>query len=127
MMYQGLFGAFPFTVSEAEVCTFRDLKTSRKFAYAEHKALDGLARLQHTGRELDSVSMTVIIAPLAGISTVGVRLAALAMLTGKELPLVIGLKYYGLQVLESYEVTRRQVHFGTCLFAEVAMNFREYN
>lgn len=42
MMYQGLLGAFPFTVSEFEVCTFRDLKVSREQVYAEHKTLAGL-------------------------------------------------------------------------------------
>ncbi len=47
MMYQGLLGAFPFTVSEFEVCTFRDLKVSREQVYAEHKTLAGLPRLQH--------------------------------------------------------------------------------
>ncbi len=39
---QGLFGVFPFTVSDSEVCTFRDLKKSRELAYVEHKTLDGL-------------------------------------------------------------------------------------
>ena len=30
-MYQGLLGTFPFTVTELEVSTFRDLKFSRCF------------------------------------------------------------------------------------------------
>lgn len=71
MMYQGLLGAFPFTVSESEVCTFRDLRQSRELNYVEHKTLDGLSRLQHTGRSLDPVSFSVLIAPLAGFSASG--------------------------------------------------------
>lgn len=129
MMYQGLLGVFPFTVSESEVCTFRDLKQSRELNYVEHKTLDGLSRLQHTGRSLDPVSFSVIIVPLKGFSTVELRLAALNALarSGCELPLVIGLKYHGLYVLKSYEISRRQVHFGVCLSAEVSLSLMEYN
>ena len=57
---QGLYGLFPFTVSDSEVCTFRDLKKSRELVYAEHKTLDGLSRLQYTGRNLDTVSLTIL-------------------------------------------------------------------
>lgn len=32
MMYQGLYGAFPFTVAEAEVRAIRDFKLSRVLA-----------------------------------------------------------------------------------------------
>lgn len=126
---QGLFGAFPFTVSDSEVCTFRDLKRGRELAYAEHKALDGLPRLQHTGRNLDSVSFTVQIAPLGTLSTVELRLRALEALSllGLEMPLVIGLKYYGMFALKSYEITRRIIHYGVCLSAEVSLNLQEYN
>lgn len=129
MMYQGLFGLFPFTVDEKEVCTFRDFKTSHEMAYAEHKTLDGLPRLQHTGRNLDTASLTVIIVPLDMISTVEMRLRALNLMvkTGLELPLVIGLKYHGLHVLKSWEAVRKQIHFGVCLSAEVSLNLQEYN
>lgn len=126
---QGLFGVYPFTVTDIEVCTFRDLKQSREIAYAEHKALDGLPKLQRTGRNLDSVSFTVIIVPNGLFSTVELRLRALEALSllPTPLPLVIGLKYYGMYVLKSYEITRKQVHYGVCLSAEVALNLQEYN
>lgn len=129
MMYQGLFGVFPFTVSEMEVCTFRDLKKSHKQVYVEHKALDGLGRLQHTGRELETISLTVLIVPLSAISTVGARLTALNLMVrlGNELPLVIGLKYEGLYVLESWEITHKQIHNGVTLSAEVSLSLKEYN
>ncbi len=128
-MYQGLYGVFPFLVSESDVCTFRDLKQSRELQYVEHKTLDGLGRLQHTGRSLDPVSFSVIVAPLNGVYTVEARFRALDLITraGLELPLVIGLKYHGLYVLKSYEITRKQIHFGVCMFAEVAFSLLEYN
>lgn len=129
MMYQGLFGVFPFTVSEMEVCTFRDLKKSHKQVYVEHKALDGLGRLQHTGRELETITLTVQVVALSTISTVGMRLAALNLMveSGDELPLVIGLKYEGLYVLESWEITHKQIHNGVTLSAEVSLSLKEYN
>lgn len=126
---QGLFGVFSFTVSDSEVCTFRDLKKSRELAYVEHKTLDGLGRLQHTGRNLDTVSFTVQIVSLGATSTVDARLLALEALSllDTELPLVIGLKYYGMFVLKSYEILRKTVHYGVCLAAEVTLNLQEYN
>ncbi|MBQ3059617.1 MAG: phage tail protein [Desulfovibrio sp.] len=129
MMYQGLLGLFPFTVSEAEVCTFRDLKVTREQVYAEHKVVSGLPKLQHMGRNLDPVSLTVQIVPLGEFSTVNLRLRALEGLTatGEEMPLVIGLRYYGMNVLKSFEVTHRQLHFGVTLSAEVALSLLEYN
>lgn len=129
MMYQGIYGVFPFYVSDADVCTFRDFKQSREFQFVEHKTLDGLGRLQHTGRNLDPVSLNVLIVPLNGVYTVELRLRALDLVSraAQELPLVIGLKYHGLYVLKSYEITRKQIHFGVCMSAQVSLNLQEYN
>ena len=122
-MYQGLLGTFPFTVLEQEVCTFRDLKFSREQVYAEHRVLAGIPCLQHMGRNLDPVSLTVQIVPLTPVSTVGLRLRLLESVaaSGDEMALVIGLKYYGLYVLKSYEITHRQLHYGVTLSAEVQL------
>ena len=129
MMYQGHFGAIPFYVAEADICTFRDFKQSREMQFVEHKALDGLGRLQHTGRSLDPISFNVIVVPMNQVYTVELRLRALDALSrlGQEMPLVIGLKYHGLFVLKSYEITRKQIHFGVTLSAEVALSLMEYN
>ena len=96
MMYQGLFGAIPFYVAEADICTFRDFKQSREMQFVEHKTLDGLGRLQHTGRSLDPISFNVIVVPMNQVYTVELRLRALDALSrlGQEMPLVIGLKYH---------------------------------
>ena len=47
--------------------------------------------------------------------------------SGDEMALVIGLKYYGLYVLKSYEITHRQLHYGVTLSAEVQLALQEYN
>lgn len=129
MMYQGLFGVFPFLVSDSDVCTFRDFRQSRELQFAEHKTLDGLGRLQHTGRTLDPVSLSVLIAPLNGVYTVELRLRGLDALSkkGEELPLVIGLKYHDLYVLKSYDIARKNTHFGVTMSAEIALSLLEYN
>ena len=124
-MYQGLLGAFPFTVTELEVSTFRDLKFSREQVYAEHRVLAGIPCLQHMGRNLDPVSLTVQIVPLTPVSTL--RLLESVAAGGDEMALVIGLKYYGLYVLKSYEITHRQLHYGVTLSAEVQLALQEYN
>ena len=47
MMYQGVLGTFFFTVTDAEVATFRDLKQQREIQFAEHKCVSGLPKVQH--------------------------------------------------------------------------------
>lgn len=129
MMYQGVLGAFPFSVTEAEVCTFRDLTRTREYRYAEHEVVSGLSRLQHTGRHLDTVELTVIVLPLTPLSTVRLRLLALEKMTedGDDLPLVLGLQYMGRFVLKSQKVSHRIFHNGVTLSAEVALTLQEYN
>lgn len=130
MMYQGVFGTFFFTVSDLEVATFRDLRQQREIQFAEHKCVSGLPRVQHTGRALDALSLTVGIFPLTPLAlTVDRRIDALRELAvlGEELPLVLGLTYYGLYVLRSVEVRHRIFHNGVTMSAEVSLNLTEYN
>ena len=63
------------------------------------------------------------------VYTVELRLRTLDALSrlGQEMPLVIDLKYNGLYVLKSYEITRKQIHFGVTLSAEVALSLMKYN
>lgn len=129
MMYQGVLGLFPFSVTEVEVCTFRDLVRNREYVFAEHKVVSGISKLQHTGRNLDTIDLTVHVFPLTPLSTVKVRLMALEKLTstGSSLPLVLGLQYMGRFVVKSQKVTHRIFHNGVTMSAEVALSLQEYN
>ena len=120
MMYQGVLGTFFFTVTDAEVATFRDLKQQREIQFAEHKCVSGLPKVQHTGQLFP-------LTPLA--LTVDMRIDALRELAvlGEEVPLVLGLTYYGLYVLKSVEVQHRIFHNGVTMSAEIALNLTEYN
>ena len=73
MMYQGVLGKFPFSVTEIEICTFRDLTRNREYSYAEHKVVSGLPKLQHTGRNLDTVELTEFLTDGPSVLTVAVR------------------------------------------------------
>ncbi len=129
MMYQGLIGKFPFTVTEAEVCTFRDMSRTREFVYATHNVVSGLPRMQHIGRVLDTLDLKILIFPLTPISTVHFRLLALDALIeeGEELPLVFGLQYMGLHIIKSRQIDHRIMHNGVTLSAEVTLSLQEYN
>ena len=130
MMYQGVLGTFFFTVTDAEVATFRDLKRQREIQFAEHKCVSGLPKLQHTSRNLDGLSLTVQLFPLTPLAlTVDMRIDALRELAvlGEEVPLVLGLTYYGLYVLRSVETQHRIFHNGVTLSSEVSLNLTEYN
>ena len=130
MIYQGVLGTFFFTVTDAEVATFRDLKQQREIQFAEHKCVSGLPKVQHTGRNLDTLSLTVQLFPLTPLAlTVDMRSDALRELAvlGEEVPLVLGLTYYGLYVLKSVEVQHRIFHNGVTMRAEIALNLTEYN
>ena len=138
MMYQGVLGTFFFTVTDMEVATFRDLKQQREIQFAEHKCVSGLPKVQHTGRNLDTLSLTVQLFPLTPLAlTVDMRIDALRELAlekkpklavlGEEVPLVLGLTYYGLYVLKSVEVQHRIFHNGVTMSAEIALNLTEYN
>lgn len=122
MMYQGVLGTFFFTVTDMEVATFRDLKQQREIQFAEHKCVSGLPKVQHTGRNLDTLSLTVQLFPLTPLAlTVDMRIDALRELA------VLGLTYYGLYVLRSVETQHRIFHNGVTLSAEVSLNLTEYN
>ena len=123
MMYQGVLGTFFFTVTDAEVATFRDLKQQREIQFAEHKCVSGLPKV-------DTLSLTVQLFPLTPLAlTVDMRIDALRELAvlGEEVPLVLGLTYYGLYVLKSVEVQHRIFHNGVTMSAEIALNLTEYN
>ena len=130
MMYQGILGTFLFSVTDVEIATFRELRRQREIQFAEHQCVSGLPKVQHTGRNLDTMSLTVQIFPLTPLAlTVDMRLDSLLELAelGDEMPLVLGLTYYGLYVLRSVEIQHRIFHNGVTMSAEVSLNLTEYN
>ncbi|MFR8053759.1 MAG: phage tail protein [Bilophila wadsworthia] len=129
MMYQGVLGTFFFTVTDAEVATFRDLKQQREIQFAEHKCVSGLPKVQHTGRNLDTLSLTVQLFPLTPLAlTVDMRIDALRELA----VLARGAARARPDLLrpvraQSVEVQHRIFHNGVTMSAEIALNLTEYN
>ena len=130
MSYQGLLGLYPFTVTDDVVNTFKELKRQREIVFAEHKCMSGLSKLQHTGRNLDSMSLQIQIHPIeeAGLS-VDARLLGLRLLAaqGWQLPLVLGFSYFGLYVIKSLDVSHKIFHHGITWSAVVDLTLQEYN
>ena len=130
MSYQGLLGLYPFTVDDDIINTFKELRRQREIVFAEHKCLSGLSKLQHTGRNLDTMTLQIQIHPIeeAGLS-VDARLLALRLLAiqGLQLPLVLGFSYFGLYVIRSIDVAHKIFHHGTTWSATVDVTLQEYN
>ncbi len=130
MSYQGVLGAYPFTVSSDMVNTFRNLRRDREIVFAEHKVVAGLPKLQHTGRELDTVGMNVLLQkPDVPDMSVDGRILALRALAkaGIELPLVLNFSYFGMFVILNVNAAHVIYHSGMTWRAEVDLELKEYN
>lgn len=129
-MIAGALGEVVFLVSYEQIRTFKDLSRKRTVKHAKHDVLEGRPRVQHTGRDLDSLSLTVVLermfphdpAPDLGIA------ALLAMAErGDEQPLVLGANYLSLWFLENLTVNHKMYHQGLTWRATVDLNLMEYN
>lgn len=130
MMYQDVLGTFFFAVTDAKVVTFCDLKQRQGIQFTKHKCMPGLPKVQHTSRNLDTLSLTAqlfLLTPL--VLAVDTRTDALRELTvlGEEVLLMLSLTYYSLYMLRSVETQHRIFHNGVTMSAEVALNLVEYN
>ncbi len=130
-MVEGLFGTFPFTVTEEMVTTFAGVKRTREAVYAEHQVLSGVPKLQYMGRSLDNLSLTVGITPVLGnpSMTVDLKISMLRLMltAGIAYPLVLGLTYFGLFVIKSVEVEHTEVQHGATIKATINLTLQEYN
>lgn len=141
-MIQGCIGEIDFTVSPLEVFTWRNMERKTAIRFGEHAVLEGVPRLQHTGRDLDTVTLAVVmdgglanntagklLRGAANVPTCEQRIAALRDLaaTGEEQPLVFGASYQGLWVLMAVNVTARVMQGARILRADVSLELKEYN
>ncbi|MDL2279063.1 phage tail protein [Desulfovibrio sp. OttesenSCG-928-G11] len=129
-MHIGSIGDITFTVSRQALFTFRDLSRARTVKSAKHDVLQGLPRLQHTGRDLDAVSLTVVLeAMYQGDLTPDEKIKALLDLAerGDEQALVFGTDYWGLWFLGEVKVSHRIFHEGRTMRGTVELSLTEYN
>lgn len=129
-MIQGCIGEIDFTVSPLEVFTWRNMERKTAIRFGEHAVLEGVPRLQHVGRDLDTVSLAVVVdGGLVGAVPCEERIAALRELAaaGEEQPLVLGASWQGLWVITAVSVTARVMQGGRILRADVTLELKEYN
>lgn len=129
-MLIGSFGNIVFAVHEFRMRTFNDLKRKRTIKHAKHDVLEGKPRLQHTGRDLDAVSFSVVLMSMfpGDLSPDDAITQLLDMAeAGDEQPLVFGIDYWGLWFLESVNVAHKNIHMGITTSATVDLSLTEYN
>ena len=141
-MMQGCIGEVEFSVSPLEVFTWRNMERKSAARFGEHVVLEGVPRLQHTGREPDTVTLAVVMDGgqgnnMAGEAARGVknipaceqRIETLRELaaTGEEQPLVFGAAWQGLWVITAVNVTARVMQGSRILRADVSLELKEYN
>ncbi|MDR2891590.1 MAG: phage tail protein [Deltaproteobacteria bacterium] len=129
-MFIGSLGPVIFKVSHEQIRTFRDLSRRRSAKSAKHDVLNGLPRLQHTGRDLDEISLTVVLERMSGHDySPDASITALLEIieTGNEVPLMLGLNYAGLWFVQSVNPTHKIVQNGSTWRAEVAVSLIEYD
>ncbi|MDR2503993.1 MAG: phage tail protein [Deltaproteobacteria bacterium] len=151
----GSLGDVVFSVSNTDLFTIEGLSRGRSVSLAAHSVMAGLPKLQHLGREPDSLSFSVILhqslwrakpamlrpsaePPVAAFDihaapgareSVDSRLEKILRMAdaGDEQPLVFGRRYWGLWVIKSAGVEHSQFHNGITLSARVGLELTEYN
>lgn len=129
-MMQGCIGEVEFAVSPAEVFTWRSMERKRGIRFGEHSVLAGTPRLQHIGRELDTVSLAIVMdSALPGATPCERRIEELETLAekGEEQALAFGATYQGLWVITAVSVTARAMQGSRILRADVTLELKEYN
>lgn len=129
-MKQGCLGDIDFLVSPSDVHTWRNMERKRSINFGEHNVLEGVPRLQHTGRALDTVTLAVVMdTSLPGATPCEQRIEALYELAeqGEEQPLVFGAQYQGEWVITAVSVTARVMRGESILRADVSLELKEYN
>lgn len=129
-MQPGSIGDVEFTVSEQDVFTFGAMTCKREVSFAEHAVMDGMPRLQHTGRKLDTISLPIVIdASRPGSVPFSSRFASLMALAGegKDVPLVFGSNYIRQWVVLSVNLTATVQHGPVILRGSITLELTEYN
>ena len=124
----GSFGTVGFEVSPREIFTLNDLSRKRTARFAEHKVINGKARLQFNG--VDLWSTTIKINLDRNWTDPEKRIEQLTQIqeSGEHYPLVVGGRNFGQFVLLDYsEDIKTFGRFGEIEKAELSLSFKEYS
>ncbi|MDR2946279.1 MAG: phage tail protein [Candidatus Adiutrix sp.] len=129
-MIAGALGPLIFLVSHEQIRTFKDLVRERTIKYAKHDVLEGRPRIQHTGRDLDTVTLTVVLERMFAFDPapdIAINALLLVAELAAEQPLVLGANYFSLWFLEKASVKHIMYHQGMTWRATVDLSLIEYN
>lgn len=129
-MQPGSIGDVEFTVSEQDVFTFKAMSCKREVSFGEHAVMEGIPRLQHTGRKLDTMSLPIVIdTSRPGSVLFADRMSQFVALAdkGEDLPLVLGQNYMGQWVINSVSVEATTIHGIYIQRGSMTLELTEYN
>lgn len=129
-MFIGSLGPVIFRVSRTQIRTFKGLARKRAAKSAKHDVLEGLPRLQHTGRDLDELTFSVVLERMHNYDfSPDISIAALLSMieAGDEVPLMLGFRYQGLWFVRDVSPSHTIIHRGVTWRAEVAVTLVEYD
>lgn len=124
-------GGFP-GIPELPSWTFSQFGRERKIKYAVHDIIDGAPIMQHTGRDLETVNLTIqlssdLLIPLGKNPRVELELLGYLAARGKAQLLVIGIVPVGFFVIEDIRETwKRIANNGSLTAADVELGLKEY-
>lgn len=124
----GSFGKLTFEVSADKVKTFSGLSREHKATFASHEIINGAPLLQHTGRELQSVSFSMTFRADLGVNPQEELDSLKKMITEAEpQKLFIGDVLMGQFVIENISETYNNIdRAGKIYAASVSITLKEY-
>lgn len=106
----GYFGDISFKVSSDKVLTFKDLSKELKNRYVEHSVLNSKPILEYTGRDLETISLSIDFLASFGVHPLKEygKLEKMFM-KGESYSLYIGNKNMGKFVIESMSISYKEI------------------
>lgn len=130
MMKNGSIGDVEFETSANGVFTFGGMSATAEIVFGEHDVIEGVPRLQHTGRRLDTITLPIVIdAMRPGALSFEARYSQLVKLAmqGDDVDLVLGKQYLGRWVIEKVSLGTKIQHGNKIIRGDLSLEIKEYN
>ena len=131
-MIVGSFGKVTFQTSSMGVTTFKQIDRTRSYTFGEHKVVHGVPYLQHTGRELETIELPIIMdnalnpTPYYDCDKIKDSFVEMAQ-SGDHFSLVIGLTYHGEWVITSMKEVDKIIIHGVTVRMDLSLSLKEYH
>lgn len=123
----GFYGPLPFYCSDSAVFNYKNLRSSKSVRWAEHPVYLKKPVKEFLGLDAVSVQFDIRFDSTYGVAPVlGLPLLEKLAEQHNSLPLTVGGSYFGMMVLEKYDVKHKFFGSGgACIVAEVSISLSE--